>query len=154
MKFIKFIFSIGAISLMSLAVKAAVPSAGFSVVPATTSDVTPTLSKKQQELSFMKWFVTLNPKEYGQMRGKKLNIFEKGSFKLTQYRMKQQLKHYGSKGDSEGANWGGLALGFFLGLIGVLGAYIFSSDKNFIKWTWIGCGISLVFTLLLYLVIF
>lgn len=30
-------------------------------------------------------------------------------------------------------------LGLFLGLFGVIGAYIFSKDKNFIRWTWRGC---------------
>ena len=95
----------------------------------------------------MKWFVNLSPKEYGKMRGKKLNIFEKLSFKLTQFRMKQQLKANKS-GDSEGVNWAGFALGGFLGLIGVLGAYIFSKDKNFIKWTWVGCGVWILLALL------
>ena len=102
-------------------------------------DVIPTVSKKQQQLMFMKWFVELSPAAYGKMRGKKLNLFEKLSFSITQYRMKQQLKARRSN-DSEGVNWGGLALGFFLGPLGVIGAYLFSKDNNLIKWSWIGCG--------------
>jgi hypothetical protein len=33
---------------------------------------------------------------------------------------------------------GGFLLGLFLPLIGILGAYIFTKDRNFIKWAWIG----------------
>ena len=150
MKLAKFIFSLVVFSLMSVAVHSAVTSSGFAVVP--SADINPTVSKKQQQVLFMRWFVSLSPRQYGVMRGKKLNIFEKLSFKLTQYRMKQQLKAK-SSGDSEGTNWGGLALGFFLGLIGVVGAYIFSKDKNFIKWTWIGCGIWIVLTLLIFVTV-
>ena len=143
---VKLIFSIIVLLIISLAPATSVASSASSVIPASAGD-NPGVSKKLQQLSFMKWFVKLSPKEYGKMRGKKLNIFEKASFKLTQYRMKQQLKSY-RKDITEGANWGGFALGLFLGLIGVLGAYIFSDDTNFIKWTWIGCGVWVVIFLL------
>lgn len=147
MRSLKLIVGIIAFSLISTNAISAVPS---FTSPFSKTEAIPSLSKKQQQKQFMKWFVKLSPKEYGKIRGKKLNIFEKASFKMTQYRMKQQL---GAKnaGDSEGANWGGLALGFFLGLLGVLGAYIFSKDKNFIKWTWIGCGIWVVLSLILFI---
>ena len=150
MRTVKSFFVILFLFAMGFASTAAAPFSATSVTPAVTNDAGPTVSKKQQQLLFMKWFVQLSPKEYGKMRGKKLNVFEKVSFKLTQYRMKQQLKASGSA-DSEGANWGGLALGFFLGLIGVLGAYLFSKDKNFIKWTWIGCIAWIVIVLLIFI---
>ncbi len=99
---------------------------------------------------FMKWFVNLSVKDYGKMRGKKLNFFEKFSFKLTQHRMKQHLKAAGSS-ESEGVNWLGLAAGLFLGPLGVLGAYLFSDDKNLIKWSWIGCGVWALIVLIIIL---
>ena len=64
---------------MSVAVHSAVTSSGFAVVP--SADINPTVSKKQQQVLFMKWFVSLSPRQYGVMRGKKLNIFEKLSLK-------------------------------------------------------------------------
>ncbi len=148
MKSVKFIFNLVAFAIFSFSAQGAMPTTGSFVIPSTASADNPTVSKKQQEVLFMKWFVALSPKEYGKMRGKKLNIFEKASFKLTQYRMKQQLRANRRSNEGEGVNWGGLALGAFLGLIGVVGAYVFSKDNNFIKWTWIGCGIFLVWFLI------
>jgi hypothetical protein len=145
MRVLKLFLTITVFSLFAYSAVAIAPPVG--TVPAVSKDVTP-LSKKQQQLAAMKWFVNLTPTEYGNLRGKKLNFFEKASFKLTQYRMKQQLKH-ASSDDGSGVNWGGLALGFFLGLLGVLGAYIFSSDSNFIKWTWIGLAIWVVLVILI-----
>lgn len=151
MNLVKFIFCITACTFLSFAGHSAVPSHGSPLMAVINPTVDPVISKKQEQLMFMKWFVTLSPKAYGKMRGKKLNLFEKLAFNMTRYRMKQQLKanHFG---ESEGANWGGLALGFFLGLIGVLGAYLFSRDGNFIKWTWIGCGAAIVLGLLFFVI--
>lgn len=116
-----------------------------SAVPASSH---PTFTSVEQRYAYMKWFVKLTAKEYGELRGKKLSFFERMSFHTTQKRMKHQLQAQSQGGDTEGVNWGGLALGFFLSLLGVAGAYIFSNDKNFRKWTWIGAGVGLIFFLL------
>ncbi len=149
MRSVKLFLGVTVFSLLSFTASSSIPTSTFSITPSASTDAVPSVSKKQQQLLLMKWFVKLSPKEYGKMRGKKLNFFEKLSFKLTQYRMKQQLKA-NNTGDSEGVNWAGLALGAFLGFFGVVGAYVFSKDKNFIKWAWIGCGIWIVVALLLF----
>jgi hypothetical protein len=91
-----------------------------------------------QERTAMEEFVKLTPKQYGELRGKKLSFVEKIEFKVLQRKLKKQLD-YGD--DSSGFNIGGFALGFLVGLIGILLAYIFSQDRNFRKWAWIGFGV-------------
>lgn len=88
------------------------------------SGETKTVHKKISEMSV---------KEFEAYTHKKLNFFERIAFKAY----KKKLA-WGE--DSEGFNVGGFALGFFLGLLGVIGAYIFSKDRNFRKWTWAGWG--------------
>jgi hypothetical protein len=38
--------------------------------------------------------VSLTPEKYGELRGRKLNIFERFSFNTSQRRMKKMLQHY------------------------------------------------------------
>jgi len=46
-------------------------------------------------------------------------------------------------------NWGGFAMGLLLGLVGVILAHIFSSDRTFRKSSWYGFGVLLIVLLLL-----
>lgn len=46
-------------------------------------------------------------------------------------------------------NWGGFALGLLLGLLGVIFAHIFSTDKTFKKSSWMGFGTWLAILLVL-----
>ncbi len=100
----------------------------------------------QEQRAIMEQFVKLTPKEYGILRGKKLSLVEKVEFKILQKRFKKKL--YDGE-DSTGFNIGGFILGFLLGLIGVLLAYIFSKDRNFRKWTWIGLGLYAIIIIII-----
>src|ERR1700735_3287617 len=76
---------------------------GFASMPLSTVPSLPVtkifdnshLTAKQQfRIAQMKKFTSLSVEEYGKLRGKKLNFFEKISFKLSQRRMKQMLRRY------------------------------------------------------------
>ncbi|NOT49933.1 MAG: hypothetical protein HOP10_01490 [Chitinophagaceae bacterium] len=61
-----------------------------------------------------------------------------------------------SKGGESGFHFGGFALGFFLGLIGIIVAYVINDDykKNRVKWAWLGFAIGVALSLILVLAVF
>ncbi len=87
--------------------------------------------------------------------GKKLKLKERIALKVMKKRMKRALKKGKSKKQVKQAlargdfqfHVGGFFLGFLLGLIGVLIAYIFM-EKPAIKSAWLGLGVVLVLVLL------
>jgi len=102
---------------------------------------------------------TLSVKEMESLNGKKMRLAEKVGFKISQYKLKQSIAKDGtiknkrlSKAFDEngGFHIGGFALGFLLGLIGVLIAYLIKDDRQSSrrKWAWIGWGIGVVLALL------
>ena len=101
-----------------------------------------------------------------QLTGRKMNFFERMSFKITQRKLKRNIREDGtidnkritrfvSKGGETGFHFGGFALGFFLGISGVVIAYFLDDDykKNRIKWAWIGFGLSFVLSIILIIAI-
>lgn len=85
--------------------------------------------------------------------GRKMNFFESLAFSKAQRQLKKQINEegvvtgnklkraMGSSADlTSGFHLGGFALGFLIGPIGVLIAYLIDDDKkrNRIKWAWIG----------------
>ncbi len=103
-------------------------------------------TKAEKEKAVMKMVAKMSAKDYEVLTGKKMNFVERLAFKITKKRFEKKLAM--AEGSSSGFNIGGFALGFFLGLIGVLIAYIFIKDPNLIKWSWIGLGTVLVIILL------
>jgi hypothetical protein len=100
-------------------------------------------------------FLSLTPKKYKELTGKKLSITQKISLKLAQKKVRKALKNNESIDsatmanavDTSDFNIGGFVLGLLLSVIGVLIAYLIG-DTNVIKWAWIGFAVFLVIFLL------
>ena len=102
-------------------------------------------------------------KEVETLRGEKMKAFDRISFKAAQRQLKKTINPDGTlsnkfvkkfqKAEGTGFNLGGFALGFLLGLIGVLIAYLIKGDerKNRIKWAWIGFAVAVVLYIILLL---
>ena len=97
-------------------------------------------SRQLEQIAAMRRFVKLNANDYAKLRGRKLSLFEKISFKILQHRVKRMLKHfdYGEHTTLEKIAW--FMKGFLLGPIGLLSAYLFlnDDDRELIKWVWFG----------------
>lgn len=109
-------------------------------------------TKAQQQKALMEKVVKMSVKDYEDLTGKKMNFVDRLTFKILKARFAKKLG-MGGDYDSEGFNFGGFILGFLLGLLGVLGAYIFSKDRNFRKWTWIGWGVFVAIYLVIVLAV-
>ena len=97
------------------------------------------------------------------LTGHKMDFFDRLSFKTAQRKVRNMINLDGTintkkiekftkhRGGETGFHLGGFALGFFVGLIGVLIAYLINDDykRNRVKWAWIGCALALVINIIL-----
>lgn len=138
--------------LIGLNIKHANAAAGIAVNPINAADKNPNL-KKELRLAQLKLYTSLSVQEYEKLRGKKLNFFQKLSFKLSQRRMKNVLKAYSyGDGPSVFQKIGWLCKGILLGPLAVILAYAFLKDeeRELIKWAWFGCiGFAAIVIILL-----
>jgi hypothetical protein len=115
-----------------------------SVIPAHTNDM------------LLQQFLNLTPKKYYALTGKKLNLGQKISLKLTQRKVKRMIRKgepidlvaMQKRLDTSDFNLLGFLLGLILNVIGVLIAYLIGHDNpNLIKWAWIGVVIQSILIL-------
>lgn len=107
----------------------------------------------------------IKPKELQKLTGKKMNLMDRMSFKVAQKKLRNNIARDGSIKDRKfqkyfkrandgrtGFHLGGFALGFFVGLIGVIIAYIIEDDKkrNRVKWAWLGLAAGVVLSLIIF----
>jgi hypothetical protein len=134
-------------------------SSGFSVLPKKASDVYLPIGSTGQKISVLD-LSRINVKTFESISGRHLNFFDRLGFKLAQKKLKKSINADGTIDNKKlnkllaegetGFHLGGFALGFLVGLIGVLIAYLINDDKkkNRVKWAWIGFGVWIVILLL------
>ena len=108
---------------------------------------------------------TMKVKDLEAITGNKMKLADKLGFALAQKQLRNSINADGtinnkklSKAaaravDGSGFHLGGFALGFLLGLIGVLIAYLIKDDKKSmrVKWAWIGLAAWVVIWLIFFI---
>ncbi|HEX2608579.1 MAG TPA: hypothetical protein VHK91_14420 [Flavisolibacter sp.] len=105
---------------------------------------------------------TISVKDFETVSGREMKFADKIGFKMAQRELRKSINQDGTldskklnkffkKADmTSGFHLGGFALGFLLGLIGVLIAYLINDDKKSsrVKWAWLGLAAWIVLLLI------
>jgi hypothetical protein len=135
---------------------------GVTAPPKKASEMFIPIGNTGQQISLME-LSHIKVKDFEALSGRDMKLADKVVFKVAQKEIRKSIRPDGTVNSKKLANVmqkvdgttgfhiGGFALGFLLGLIGVLIAYLLNDDKksNRVKWSWIGFGAGLVFYLLL-----
>jgi len=106
---------------------------------------------------------TIKVADFEKLSGKKMGLFRRVEFKMAQRQMRHSINKDGTVNskklamlapgyydDDNSFHFGGFALGFFLGLIGIIIAYIINDDNHHrrVRWAWFGFGIWIAILLI------
>jgi hypothetical protein len=158
----KLIAFILAVAVLNVSIAVTPPVDGGK--PMNATEVMIPIGKSGQKISLME-FSKLKPDEYEKMANVKLKFFDRIAYKMAMKKLRKSIDKDGTinnkkvakmfvapvDGDS-GFHLGGFALGFLLGLIGVLVAYVAFNDdnkSNRVKWSWLGLAAAVVLALVL-----
>lgn len=167
-----FIASTGFSKSMAVSPLTTAPAVEAPAKPVTKVDANKLMvpvGKSGKKIS-LKELSTISKSDLEALTGKKMSFVERIAFKKTQKRLSKGIDENGyvtdkklnkvflsKKAGESGFHLGGFALGFFLGLIGVLLAYVAFDDdykSNRIKWSWIGCAAAVVLWVVLVVAVF
>jgi hypothetical protein len=105
-------------------------------------------------------------KDLEAITGEKMKLTDKVGFAIAQKQLRNSINADGTINNNKlnkaaakadggsGFHLGGFALGFLLGLIGVLVAYLIKDDKKAarVKWAWIGFAVGIVLWLIVFVI--
>jgi len=133
------------------------------MAPLKASDIRIPIGKTGKTVSLLE-LSNMKVDDLEHLAGQKMGWLKRMEFKLALRKLRHSIKPDGtidkkslarlSGGyyDDDGSfHLGGFALGFFVGLIGVLIAYLINDDYHHrrVKWAWIGFGCFMVLYLIL-----
>ena len=138
-------------------------SVNVTVPPKKASEIFVPIGKTGKQISLLD-LSQISLKDFEAVSEHKLKFAEKVSFKLAQKQIRNSINPDGTlnnkklekafkrlAGGETGFHVGGFALGFLLGLIGVLIAYLIKDDykSNRVKWAWIGLGVVVLLNIII-----
>jgi hypothetical protein len=130
--------------------------------PLKASEVYVPIGKSGEKISLLD-LSRIKIREYQEFTGKKMRLMDKIAFKAAQKQLRNSINYDGTFNSKkiekfmkkrsmagDGFQAGGFFLGFLLGLIGVLIAYLINDDqkRNRVKWAWIGLAAWIVILLI------
>jgi len=135
-------------------------AASIATPPKNAADILLPIGASGQRISLLE-LSQIDIKNFEALSGRHLKFADRIGFKLAQRDLRKSIQEDGTINSkkltrylknadhSTGFHFGGFALGFFVGIIGVLIAYLINDDnkQNRTKWAWIGFGIYVVLLL-------
>ena len=138
------------------------PNIGYSKPAIDAATVLIPIGKSGKKISLLE-LSYISRSDMEKLTGRKMNLPQRWAFRSAQRRLRDGINEDGIitnkklqkmffSGDGQGGGFhiGGFALGFLLGLIGVLIAYLINDDMKHrrVKWAWVGFGVVVVFTII------